>query len=109
MESDEYEYYEIQALELHLAHEISVILEPVGIDGINATGIFGKTDLHVRGHKDEKVVLLLIQDEDDSEKLYWDVWESRDQEERIPLDKKTFERVLDGWLERWADIVGKLQ
>jgi len=100
-ESDEYEYYVIPALELFLAYEFRVVLEPTGI---NVTGAFGKADLYWEGHKDEKVSLLLIQDEEDnSEKLRWEIWKGRRQEDRIPLNKETFESLLNEWLERWAE------
>ncbi len=101
VESDEYEYYDIMAVEVFLACKFRVVLEPVGI---NVTGAFGVTDLYWEGHKDEKVSLLLIQDEDDSEKLYWEIWKGRKQEDRIPLNKETFESLLNEWLERWAEI-----
>jgi len=61
--------------------EVSVVLEP--------------TDLYVRGHKDEKISLLLIQDEGNGEKLHWEVWKSRKQKKGIPFDKNVFEKLMN--------------
>ncbi len=102
VESEQYEYYsEIVTLELIMPGEVSVVLEPTGI---NVRDAFGKIDLYVRGHKDEKISLLLIQDEGNGEKLHWEVWKSRKQKKGIPFDKNVFEKLMNEWLERWEDM-----
>jgi len=102
VESEQYEYYsEIVTLELHIPGEFSIVFEPAGI---NVRDAFGKINLYVRGHKEEKISLLLVRDDGDGEKLHWEVWKSRKQKEGIPFDKDAFEKLLDGWLERWANI-----
>jgi len=56
-----------------------------------------------RGHRDEGVFLLLI--EDDDGKFRWEIWKSRKQQEDVKkFNKETFEGMLDEWLEKWAGI-----
>lgn len=88
-------------LELNLGGGVSVILEP---SGTNVIGAFGKIDLYLRGHKDKKILLLLIKEEDADEKFHWEVWENRKQQEQILFDKKTFEQILEQWLESVAKV-----
>jgi hypothetical protein len=45
-----------------------------------------------------------MEDEYDSEKLHWEIWKSKKQKERIPFNKDTFEKLMDEWLEKWAEI-----
>ena len=95
----EYEEFidNIQIMELELGGGPSVILEPTGI---NVIGAFGKINLYLRGHKDEKVLLLLVENGD--EKLQWELWKNR--KDTIIFNKKTFEKLLDEWLDKWAGI-----
>ena len=91
----------IRIMELNLGGGVSVILEPTGT---NVIGAFGKTDLYLRGHKDKKIFLLLIREEEEIERFHWEVWKNRKQREQILFDKKIFEEILDQWLERLAKI-----
>lgn len=103
LESAECEEFlmEIQTMELKLGGGPSVILEPTGI---NIAGAFGKIDLYQRGHKDEKIFLLLIEDEENTEARHWEIWKNRKQKERTMFDKETFEKILDDWLEKWTSV-----
>lgn len=97
VEYEEFVHY-VHIMELELGGGPSVILEPTGI---NVIGAFGKIDLYLRGHKNEKVLLLLAENGD--EKLRWELWKSRKQE-TVLFNKKTFEKLLDEWLDKWAGI-----
>lgn len=91
-----------QVMQLNLGGDQgpSVTFEPTGI---NIVGAFGKIDLHYRGHKDEGVFLLLI--EDDDGEFRWEIWKSRRQREDVrAFNKETFEEMLDEWLDKWAGI-----
>ncbi|MCP4349090.1 MAG: hypothetical protein GY795_26720 [Desulfobacterales bacterium] len=93
----EYEEFidNIRIMELELGRGPSVILEPTGI---NVIGAFGKIDLYLRGHKDEKVFLLLVENGD--EKTQWELWKSR--KDTKLFNKNTFEELLDEWLDKWT-------
>lgn len=93
---------ELSIMYLYLGGEQgpSIILEPTGI---NIAGALGKIDLYFRGHKEEGVFLLLIEDND--EKIYWEIWKSRKQKEKIKkFTKESFENLIGEWLEEWTDI-----
>ena len=92
---------ETQIMELNLGGGPSVILEPTGI---NVVGAFGKIDLYQRGNKDEKIFLLLMENEENREDRHWEIWKSRKQQDRMKFDKETFETLLDEWLEKWASV-----
>ena len=78
----------------------SIIFAPTGI---NIVGALGKFDLYFRGHKEEGVFLLLIEDND--EQLHWEIWKSRKQKENIKnFTKESFEKLIGQWLEKWTDI-----
>ncbi len=88
-------------MELNLGGGPSVILEPTGI---NIVGAFGKIDLYQRGHKDEKIFLLLIENEGNRKERHWEVWKNRKQQERVLFNKDAFEKILDEWLEKWTSV-----
>ncbi len=89
----------ISIMELSLAGGSRIILEPTGT---NIIGAFGKADLYFRGHGEEKVLLLLIENED--ERLRWELWKSSDERDKFPFTQDTFEKLLNRWLEKWAEI-----
>ncbi|QTA90189.1 hypothetical protein [Desulfonema magnum] len=72
-------------LELNLGGGVSVVLEPTGT---NVIGAFGKIDLYLRGHKDKKLFLLLIKEEEKDERFHWEVWKNTKQQEQILFNKK---------------------
>ena len=94
------EFFEnISIMELSLGRGPRIIIEPTGT---NIIGAFGKADLYFRGHREEKVLLLLIGNEDG--RLRWELWKSSDERDKFPFTQDTFERLLNGWLEKWAEI-----
>jgi len=86
-------------MELNIGGKYLVILEPTGI---NIIGAFGKINLYFQGHKDEQIFLLLIKDE--KEGFYWELLRNRKQKDKILFTKESFEKLLDEWLEKWAEI-----
>ncbi|RLC14578.1 MAG: hypothetical protein DRI57_14220 [Deltaproteobacteria bacterium] len=89
----------IRIMELNLGGGPRIILEPTGT---NIIGAFGKADLYFRGHREEKVLLLLIENED--KRLSWELWKSSDRRDRFPFTQDTFESLLNRWLDRWAEV-----
>ncbi|MDM8548522.1 hypothetical protein QUF72_00540 [Desulfobacterales bacterium HSG2] len=89
----------ISIMELCFAGGSRIIIEPTGT---NIIGAFGKADLYFRGHREEKVLLLLIENED--RHLRWELWKSSDERDKFPFTRNTFEKLLNGWLEKWAEI-----
>jgi hypothetical protein len=78
----------------------SVVFYPTGI---NISGALGKINLYFRGHIEEGIFLLLI--EDDNEKFHWEIRKNRMEKENIIIfNKETFEIVLNDWLDKWTDI-----
>jgi len=92
---------EINKVYLNLGGEQgpSIIFEPTGI---NIVGAIGKIDLYFRGHKEDGIFLLLI--EEDNEQLYWEMRKSRKQLETDKFSKESFEKLIDKWLDKWAEI-----
>lgn len=90
---------ETQIMELSLGGGPSVILEPTGI---NVVGAFGKVDLYLRGHKDKKIFLLLIENDENTEARHWEIWKNRKQKEQMIFNKVAFEKILDEWIEIWT-------
>ena len=90
---------ETQIMELNLGGGPTVILEPTGI---NIVGAFGKIDLYLRGYKDKKVFLLLIENEENKEARHWEIWKNRKQKERMMFNKEAFEKILNEWIEKWT-------
>ena len=96
------EFFEkTRIMEISLGGGPSVILEPTGI---NIVGAFGKIDLYQRGHKDEKIFLLLVENKENSEIMHWELYKGKGQQDRVVFDKETFENLLNEWLENWTDI-----
>jgi hypothetical protein len=97
------EFFEnTQILELKLGGEYgdSVILEPAGI---NVAGALGKIDLYFQGHRNDGVFLLLI--EEDDGQFDWEIWKSgRQKEAPERFNRESFEKLIGGWLEKWADV-----
>ncbi len=93
----EYEEFieQLFIMELTLGGGPCVVLEPTGI---NIIGAFGKIDLYLRGHKDEKVMLLLI--EMQKNKLEWELWRSSKDHDKFPFNKDTFEKLLSDWIDK---------
>ncbi len=90
---------ETSIMELNIGNGPTVVLEPFGI---NIIGAFGKIDMYFRGHKDEEVLLLLIESAD--EQFHWELWKNRKQEEKILFNKDSYEKLLDTWLEKWTEV-----
>jgi len=102
IEFPDFEYEEITEMwnmELKIGGRYLIILEPTGI---NIIGAFGKINLYFQGHKDEQIFLLLIKDE--KEGFYWELLRNRKQKDKILFTKESFEKLLDEWLEKWAEI-----
>ncbi len=98
---DEYPYpYEADKLELDIKGGPVVILEPVGS---NIVGAWGRTDLYLSGYIANKVMLLLMKD--DNDKAYWELRKSRKQEDRFIFNKEVFEDLLEDWLENPPDFI----
>ena len=85
---------------LNFGGGVSAVLEPIGT---NVIGAFGKIELYLRGHKDKYISLLLIREEGIGG-FHWEVWKNRKQRDQILFDRKTFEEILDEWLERLAKV-----
>ncbi len=94
------EFFEnLSIMELRLGGGPCVVLEPTGI---NIIGAFGKIDLYLRGHKEEKVMLLLI--ERQKNKLQWELWRSNKKHDKSPFNKDTFEKLLNEWIDKTDNI-----
>ncbi|MDM8548663.1 hypothetical protein QUF72_01245 [Desulfobacterales bacterium HSG2] len=85
---------------LNFGGGVSAVLEPIGT---NVIGAFGKIELYLRGHKDKKISLLLVREEETGG-FHWEVWKGRRQREQILFDRKIFEKILEEWLERLAKV-----
>jgi hypothetical protein len=93
------EFFEnLSIMELNIGGGIRIVIEPTGT---NIIGAFGKADLYFRGHREEKVLLLLIQNGD---QLHWELWKSSNDRDKFPFAKETFEKLLNEWLDKWAEI-----
>lgn len=101
LDDAEYEDFlsETNIMELNIGNGPSVVLKPFGI---NIIGAFGKIDMYFRGHRDEEVLLLLIENAD--EQFHWELWKNRKQKENILFNKDSFEKILDTWLEKWTEV-----
>lgn len=101
------EYYQlpdedIQCMELNLGDAIFVMLDP---SGINVAGAFGKIEVYVQGHRDERVYLLLIQDDEtqqEADAFHWELWKSKKENEQYAFTKDNFENLLEEWIDKWA-------
>jgi len=97
----EYEEFfeELSIMELELGGGPCVVLEPTGI---NIIGAFGKIDLYLRGHKEEKIMLLLI--ERQKNELRWELWKNNKDHNKSPFNKDTFEKLLSEWIDKTDKI-----
>ncbi|HAO22043.1 MAG: hypothetical protein BWK80_17190 [Desulfobacteraceae bacterium IS3] len=97
----EYEEFieQLFIMELTLGGGPCVVLEPTGI---NIIGAFGKIDLYLRGHKEEKIMLLLI--ERQKNELRWELWKNNKDHNKSPFNKDTFEKLLSEWIDKTDKI-----
>lgn len=96
------EFFEnISIMELNLGGGPWIVFEPTGI---NIIGAFGKIDLYMRGYKEEKVMLLLV--ENDKNSLQWELWKSNKNRDRFLFDRNIFEKLMSEWIDKVSDEQG---
>ncbi|MDM8525293.1 hypothetical protein QUF80_18130 [Desulfococcaceae bacterium HSG8] len=88
--------YEIDIMELNLNGPV-IVLEPMGC---NFTGASGGIGLYLSSYKANKVMLLLMRDNND--RPYWELRKSR--KDRMLFNKQVFENLLEDWLDNTPDL-----
>ncbi len=86
----------IKIMELTLGRGPVVVLEPIGINVANG---FGKIEMHMQGHVDERMFLMLISCGDKD--FCWELWKNNEQKMGV-FSKEMFKQVMNKWIEKWA-------
>lgn len=84
--------YEVNSLELNVVGLNRVIFQPVEM---NMPGAVGRIDLYRTGYHNQKVMLLLVGEDD--KKRQWELWQNLSDKPQ-PFEKKTLETLLAQWI-----------
>ncbi len=91
------ETYDIDILEINIEGDI-VVFDPIGT---NIVGAFGRVDVYLRGHKADKVMLLLsYSDKNHEQHTHWKLLFETYQ---FDFNKARFEELLLLWFKKWSD------